>query len=148
MTRFFWDWSWAVVGGPGGGAETATGAGSGGGGGGAGAAAGAAAAAGAGALAGSSMTPMMFSETPAFFSFTKSAVVRLAGLFSLCKVLMIRFSDSPIFTDWITESTGEVVAAGFAAAGFAGAGLGAGGVCARHIMAKRLSDARDTSFIK
>src|SRR6476661_4161589 len=93
---------------------------------------------------------MMFSETPAFFSFTKSAVVRLAGLFSLCKVLMIRFSDSPAFTDWITESTGEGAAAGLAAAGLAGAGLGAaaGGACARPIIAKRPSEARDTSFIK
>src|SRR5690349_24100195 len=91
---------------------------------------------------------MIFSETPAFFNFTKSAVVRLAGLFSLCKVLMIRFSDSPAFTDWITESTGEVAAAGLAAAGLAGAALGAGGVCAKPTIATRLSDVRDTSFIK
>jgi hypothetical protein len=42
---------------------------------------------------------MIFSDTPAFFSFTRSAGVRFAGLFSLCRVLMIRFSDSPAFTD-------------------------------------------------
>jgi hypothetical protein len=92
----------------------------------------------------------MFSETPAFFSFTRSPGVRFIGLLSRCNVLMIRFSDSPIFTDWITESTGEGAAAGLAAAGFAGAGFGAaaGGVCARPTIAKRLSDARDTSFIK
>jgi hypothetical protein len=91
---------------------------------------------------------MIFSETPAFFSFTKSAVVRLAGLFSLCRVLMIRLSDNPAFTDWITESTGEEAAAGLAAAGLAAAGLGAGGVWARPTVARRLSDARVTSFIK
>jgi hypothetical protein len=90
----------------------------------------------------------MFSETPAFFSFTRSPGVRFIGLLSRCNVLMIRFSDSPIFTDWITESTGEGAAAGLAAAGFAGAALGAGGACARPTIATRLSDARETSFIR
>src|SRR5258708_28831524 len=118
-----------------------------------GAGAGAAAAAGAGALAGSSITPMRFSDTPAFFSFTKSAGVRLAGLFSLCRVLMIKLSESPAFTDWITESTADGAAAGFgaAAAGFgaATAGLGAaagGGACPTAIDARPIA-ARNTRLI-
>ncbi len=68
---------------------------------------------------------MMFSETPAFFSFTKSAVVRLAGLLSLCRVRMIRLSDNPALTDSMTESTCEGAAFALAGAAF-GAALGAG----------------------
>jgi hypothetical protein len=62
---------------------------------------------------GSIITPMMFSDTPAFFNFTRSAGVRSMGLFCFCRVLTIKPSDIPDFTSWITESTCE---GGFAAA--------------------------------
>src|SRR5579864_8383689 len=162
MTRFF---SACVVApeGAGAGAAAATGSGAGGGAGagaetgttGTGAGAGAAAAAGAGAAAGSSITPMMFSDTPAFFSFTRSAGVRLAGLLSLCKVLMIRASDNPALTDSITESTGEGAAFAFAGAAL-GVALGAaagGAVCPRAIPTRKpnvtkLTNVNNLSFIQ
>src|SRR5579862_9726227 len=107
-----------------GGACTGAGAGAGGGGAGAGTAT---AAAGAGALAGSIITPMTLSDTPAVFSFTRSAGASFIGLFALCKLLMIRDSGKPAFTDAITSSTGDAAAAGFAAAGFAAAGFAGAG---------------------
>jgi hypothetical protein len=73
----------------------------------AGAAAGGGAA--AGAAVGSIIVLMMFSDTPAFCSFTKSAGPRFTGLFCLCRVLMIRLSDMPDLTSWMTLSTGDVV---------------------------------------
>jgi len=94
---------------------------------------------------------MIFSETPAFLSFTRSAVLRLAGLFSRCMVRMMMLSESPALTDWITESTDEAAAAGLAAAGLGAAGLGdaaGGGVWPRTTTATRQSDASETSFIK
>jgi hypothetical protein len=129
--------------GAGAGAAAATGSGAGAGAGaaatgaGAGAGAAAAGAAAAGAL-GSSITPMMFSDTPAFFSFTKSAGVRSSGLLSLFNVRMIKASDNPALTDSITESTGE--GAAFVAA-FAGAAFGAAldaGACAKATPATKL----------
>src|SRR5206468_53646 len=65
-------------------------------------------------------TPMMFSETPAFFSLTKSPGDRSMGLFCRWRVLTIRFSDIPDLTSWMTESTGETAfGAGLAAWPFA-----------------------------
>jgi hypothetical protein len=96
---------------------------------------------------------MIFSETPAFFSFTRSAGVRFAGLFSLCRVRMIKLSESPAFTEAITESTGDG-AAGFGAtadlgaAGFGAAGEGAAaGFCATRSVARAPIRAKGMSFI-
>ncbi len=52
----------------------------------------------AGDAVGSIIVLMMFSETPALCSFTRSAGARLAGLFCFCSVLIIRLSDMPDFT--------------------------------------------------
>src|SRR5438270_13024698 len=85
------------------------------------AATGAAATAGAGAagaaaaaLLGSIMIPMILSDTPAPLSFTRSAGASFIALFALCRLLMMRDSGSPAFTEAITSSTGDP-AAGFGA---------------------------------
>src|SRR5665213_1789936 len=145
MTRFF---SACVVAAEGAGAAAAVATGSGAGAGaaaGAGAGAGAAAAAGAGLLAGSSITLMMFSDTPASFSFTRSAGVRSSGLLSLFRVLTIRLSDNPALTDSMTDSTGDGAAfagAAFAAALALGAALGAGACPRLMLTAKPARSAR------
>src|SRR5579862_2376070 len=119
----------------GGAAATGAGAGSG---------AAAAAAGAAGALDGSNNTPMMLSETPAFFSFTMSPVVRLTGLFSLWMLLMIRLSESPALTDAITSSIRDVavLAAAFGAALGAGAGVA---VWPNDSVTKKLTTAVETN---
>jgi hypothetical protein len=59
---------------------------------------------------------------------------------------MIRLSERPACTDWITESTAEGAAAGFAAGGLAGAGFGAtegGGACAKASAETTITAATD-----
>jgi hypothetical protein len=65
---------------------------------------------------------------------------------------MIKLSESPAFTDSITESTAEGAAgfeaAGLGAAGFGAAGLGAaGGFCARRKFARHPATANRMSLI-
>jgi hypothetical protein len=60
---------------------------------------------------------------------------------------MIKSSDIPALTSWITESTGEAALGAVAAFLGAGAGAGAGAVCAQFMPAASMPiDASDTSF--
>ena len=87
-----------------------------------------AAAATAGASAapadGSIIASIMRSETPAFWSFTRSAGASATALFCVLSVLTIRFSDIFAFTSSMTVSTGVLAAGG--AAAFLGKAAGAG----------------------
>jgi hypothetical protein len=88
------------------------------------------------------MTPITLSETPACLSLTISAGERSTALLFFFRLLMIRPSDIPPFTNWMTESTGE---AAFGAAAFLGAVAGAG-ACANATVASMANNMGNLSF--